>query len=56
MQCSGKRKLQFNDTVEVYYYPENKEQHNHHNESDLEDEDEESIYCNEPNFKDDLVA
>ena len=39
------RRLQFNDTVEVYYYPENKEQHNHH-DSDFEFE-EESLACGE---------
>ena len=32
------RGLQFNDTVEVYYYPENKEQHEHHSESEFEEE------------------
>ena len=34
----------FNDTVEVYFYPENKEQHDHH-ESEF---DEESIAYEEP--------
>ena len=37
------RRLQFNDTVEVYYYPENKEQHNHH-DSDF-DFEEENLAC-----------
>ena len=48
------RKIKFNDTIEVYYYPENMAQHDHHkNESDDDFEDpndltyEESISCNE---------
>lgn len=49
------RKIKFNDTVEVYYYPENMEQHDHHKQDsdeeeadDLNDLDyEESISCNE---------
>lgn len=47
----GQRKLKFNDTVEVYYYPENKEQHDHHKLDSDSDEDlldcEESISGND---------
>lgn len=45
-----KRRLQFNDSVEVYYYPENREQHDHHHHDDYdEDEDEEEMLrCEEP--------
>ena len=34
-------RLQFNDSVEVYFYPENKEQHNHHlhEDDDYDDDD-----------------
>lgn len=45
ISSSVPRRLQFNDTVEVYYYPENKEQHAHH-DSDYEFEDE-SLACSE---------
>jgi len=39
---SVRTRLQFNDAIEVYFYPENKEQHDHHHEEDYdEDEDEE---------------
>lgn len=40
----SERRLQFNDTIEVYYYPENKEQHEHHLTVDFEDE----LLCDEP--------
>ena len=33
-----KRRLKFNDSIEVYYYPENKEQHDHHLNDDEDDD------------------
>ena len=48
------RRLQFNDNIEVYFYPENKEQHDHHlreNEDEF-DEDEELLRCEEPRLTD----
>jgi len=42
------RRCAFNDTVEVYYYPENKEQHEHHLSDDFDDEDEEQLRSDAP--------
>lgn len=42
------RRCMFNDAVEVYYYPENREQHDHHLSEEFDDEDEESLRCEEP--------
>ena len=42
-----KRRLVFNDTVEVYFYPENREQHESNEESEYEDDSSEPCYENE---------
>ena len=42
-QVKQRPRLQFNDTVEVYFYPENRAQHDHH----LSEGDEESLLCEE---------
>jgi hypothetical protein len=44
----SERRLQFNDTIEVYYYPENKEQHEHHLTVEYEENDIEQLECDEP--------
>mmetsp|Transcript_40326 Transcript_40326/g.52820 ORF Transcript_40326/g.52820 Transcript_40326/m.52820 type:complete len:123 (+) Transcript_40326:818-1186(+) len=52
---SDGRRLQFNDSVEVYFYPENKAQHEHHlrDNDDLDDDDEDFLVCEEPRLTED---
>ena len=42
-----KKRLAFNDTVEVYFYPENREQHYSNEESEYEDDSSEPCFDNE---------